>query len=380
MLPNDIASLIAFKKLDSLTQAETLRLETWRNASVLNEEAFQCALENPNWHQDLAQIDAIDVPLAFHKVTARIQQSRAKTRLRFTYFAAAASVLLVCCFALLFYQFSKSDPIIQPGGNKAVLTLAGGATVELSEGQKEIVISDSLIYGDGSGIAGLDSKSVNSAMMEISTPKGGEYTIVLSDQTKIKLNASSSIRFPRLFRDKPRVIELHGEAYFEVSPRKLANQKPQAFIVKTPMQTVEVLGTHFNVSAYAEQKETQTTLLEGLVSVSSALHANRTVMLKPGQQAVNTSDEAIKVRSVDVYNYVAWTKNQFIFNAEPLSAVMQKISRWYDLDYEFRQDRHKLETVEGILPRYASVGELLQLLQESKNIRFKLEGRKVIIY
>lgn len=385
MLPKDIAGLIALYKLNALTAQETLTLEIWRRSNPAHEQAFNAALENPNWQQDLTVLDSLDAHNAFLKVTARIQATsqqarRLQSRKRFRYLAAAAAVLLVCGLALWIYQYSYPKALILPGGNKAVLTLAGGATIALSEGQQEIVISDSLIYGDGSGVEGMELASGESQMMEIATPKGGEYRIVLADQTKIILNAGSSIQFPRRFTGEQRIVELVGEAYFEVSHKVLPNKKAQAFIVKTPRQTVHVLGTHFNISAYPEQRETQTTLVEGAVGVTTDFNAKNMLLLSPGQQAFNKQGEHIQMRTVDTFNYIAWTKNQFVFNAEPLASVMQKIARWYDLDYEFRKKTAQAEVVEGILPRYASVEDLLELLQESRNIKFKVEGRKIIIY
>src|SRR5690606_13352531 len=180
---------------------------------------------------------------------------------------------------------------ILPGGNRATLTLADGRTINLSEAQTGIVVGDGITYLDGTGVLDNSASSV-STIMSLSTPKGGTYQITLPDGSKVWLNANSTLKYPSRFGGKERVVELEGEAYFDVSQQSTANSRQASFVpflVKTNNQTVEVLGTEFNISAYADDPVTKTTLVEGSVKVSA--HAvNASTLLKPGEQGLLLHD------------------------------------------------------------------------------------------
>lgn len=278
---------------------------------------------------------------------------------------------------------------ISPGGNKAVLTLADESVIILDEmkagelaeeaGMHIIKTADGkLIYED----MGLQSaKNAVAQFNTISTPVGGEYQLILPDGTKVWLNAASSVRFPARFIGDTREVELIGEAYFEVNKQVSIIGRRVPFIVKTASEKVEVLGTHFNIKAYRNDDAVKTTLVEGSVRVSSSTNGRNLppVILKPNQQAVSGSgSNYISVRNVDSKNVVAWKNGYFSFQDENIKDVMRTISRWYNIDVEYKgktDDR----IFGGTISRFETFEKLLQTIELTGTVKFRIEGRRVIV-
>lgn len=164
----------------------------------------------------------------------------------------------------------------------------------------------------------------------VSTSKGGQYQVILPDGTSVWLNALSTLKFPSTFSGKTREVELKGEGYFEV-----AKNKAIPFKVFTPLQEVEVLGTHFNINSYGDEPTTETTLLEGSVSVIQ-LKSKKSALLKPGQQSSVSEIGRIKIENIKAENVIAWKNGMFKFENSDISNVTRQFSRWYDLDFEFK--------------------------------------------
>lgn len=310
--------------------------------------------------------------------------------------AAAAMVFLVTGMAIYFYdagilRIFKDDLAearnIAAGKNAAVLTLANGRQIDLSgalngelaeeSGIRINKTSDGELVYEVKGSAGTagDDKHLNT----IRTPKGGQYKVVLPDGSSVWLNAASSISFPSVFADlSQRKVRLTGEAYFEV-----AKDKAHPFVVQTEQQEVEVLGTHFNVNAYAEEDRTKTTLLEGSVQVSargttrSGQNLNAALILKPGQQSV-LGKGSFTVIQADTEEAVAWKSGYFKFNSEPLSSIMHQLSRWYDVEVVYEGEISK-DRFGGTISRYRNVADVLEMLESTKLVKFKVEGRKIIV-
>jgi len=268
---------------------------------------------------------------------------------------------------------------ILPGGNRATLTLADGRTIDLSEVQEGIVVGHGVRYLDGSAVLD-DSASSVSTQMSLTTPKGGTYQIALPDGSNVWLNANSTLKYPSRFDGKERVVELKGEAYFDVSQQPTANSQQASFVpflVKTNNQTVEVLGTEFNISAYADDPVTKTTLVEGSVKVSA--HAvNASTLLKPGEQGLLLHDR-IETKTVDTEAYTAWRNGLFVFNETPLEDIMLAISRWYDVEVVYQDDRLRNEPFVGVIDRFSDVSDVLNLLEAIGNSRFQVSGRTIIV-
>ncbi len=207
----------------------------------------------------------------------------------------------------------------------------------------------------------------------IETPKGGEFKIVLPDGSKVWLNASSSLRYPTSFLGSERKVELTGEAYFEVAKNVL---KP--FKVAGSDQVVEVLGTQFNISSYVDDAAVKTTLLEGSVRVLSN-KSSQVKMLKPGEQSnISYSANVFSVKQVDVEQAVAWKNGYFLFVDEDLKSIMRKFERWYDVDVEYKGNADDLR-FGGIVSRSKSLSQALKIVEQTGNLKIKIEGRRVAI-
>ncbi|MBO9673108.1 MAG: FecR domain-containing protein [Sphingobacteriaceae bacterium] len=269
---------------------------------------------------------------------------------------------------------------IVPGGNVAVLTLADGTKLGLDKSPLgKIALQDGAeISKTANGQLSYQLVSVPAvtdgqmASNVLSTPRGGQYQVVLSDGTKVWLNAASVLHFPARFTGQQRLVTLEGEAYFEV-----AKDRHKPFKVLSAGQTVEVLGTHFNINSYADEKSTRTTLLEGSVRIRAKSHNGQENMaiLKPGEQATNAAD--LKVTQADVQETIAWKNNQFTFHSKPLSAIMRDISRWYNVDVEYKGNISE-KSFTGSVSRYAEIAKVLETLELTNMVHFKVEERRII--
>ena len=262
---------------------------------------------------------------------------------------------------------------VAPGGNKAVLTLANGRQIFLDsahtgmlaqQGNAQIVKTDSgrleytIVQGKPAGI-------VYNTLM---TPRGGQFKLRLPDGTDVWLNSASSIRYPTAFAEGERKVEITGEAYFEV-----AGDKAKPFQVKVGDMNVLVMGTHFNINAYADEGAVATTLLEGSVKVSSG---NKSATLKPGQQAVAASELTI-VNNANVEQIMAWKNGYFSFNQADLRTVLRMLERWYDIDVKY-PDNIPVRHFTGELSRDLTLSQVISVLGEM-DVKFKIEGKTLTV-
>lgn len=296
--------------------------------------------------------------------------------------AVAATVLLVIGGGLFYFTNSgRPGNEIQPGANKAYLTLANGQKISLNDaGSGELAkeagveitktTDGQVIYSSTS-----DAQHHTDLMNTIETPKGGQYQVRLPDGSRVWLNAESKLIYPVSFAKRGRrEVSLTGEAYFEIS-----KDENHPFIVKSAGQEVAVLGTHFNLSSYPDETVTKTTLLEGAVQVAN--HSNKTVVLKPGQQAVVDREHLLEIQVKEVKDLemaIAWKNGNFYFVNESLEGVMKKIARWYDLEVIFQGNAGEIR-MGGLISRKVVLSQVLELLEETTSCDFKVEGRKVLI-
>ncbi|MBO9565594.1 MAG: FecR domain-containing protein [Niastella sp.] len=316
--------------------------------------------------------------------------------------AAAILILISAGSWLWFKQSSNTNPVISkttatpaeivPGGDKAVLTLSDGRKIVLdSAGNTTLAQQGStkvIKLNNGQLAYNTTASNASTTVLynKISTPKGGQYEVILPDGSHVWLNAASSLRFATTFTGNERNVELTGEAYFEV-----AKDATKPFKVHFTTSTegkdgvVEVLGTHFNINAYDDEVNTRTTLLEGSVRVSPAqsspLEARSSKILTPGQQASISSQSnqstTIQVQTVDTEEVIAWKNGKFQFNQADIKTVMRQIARWYDVEVEYEGPLSK-EKFEGEIPRNSSLTDVFRILELS-SVHFKTEGRKVIV-
>lgn len=268
-------------------------------------------------------------------------------------------------------QVAKAD--ILPGTNKAILTLTDGSHIELDSAARGTLTQQGAAsvtkLNNGQLAYQISNHTGADAVYNtVTTPRGGQYQIVLPDGTKVWLNAASSLHFPTSFTGKERVVEVTGEAYFEV-----ARKENQPFKVLTEGMEVKVLGTHFNVNAYADEAASSTLLLEGKVMVS---HRGKNVLMNPGQQALVKEDIRI-VPHADIETLMAWKAGKFSYNNMGLETIMRQIARWYDVDIIFEDkiaDSYSME-----ISRNVPLSKLLQFMEISGGVHFVINGRKVIV-
>lgn len=376
--PRHIAELAAKRLADTLTADEHTALEQWADSAppyrawldALTWERLTETLEAQAAYQPVENV--WENPRLWQHIQASFPKRTPVYRTSAFRWIVAATVLLAMSIGLTLWERSKTGTPyrmavteILPGGNRATLTLVDGRTVDLSEAQNGIVIgAEDITYDDGASLGLPPSEE-----LVLTTPKGGTYQVRLPDGSKVWLNASSTLRYPSRFSGDERMVELTGEAYFDVEKRKTP------FKVRSSGQIVEVLGTQFNISAYADEPETKTTLVEGAVRLQAGATGKK-VLLAPGEQGVLQTNNLTK-QQVDVQQYTAWRNGRFTFDGKPFDAVMRELERWYDIDIRY----------EGAVPdkefygdafRSSNLAVVLRML-ESAELAYRMDGRTLTI-
>lgn len=304
---------------------------------------------------------------------------------------AAASIILIAASVSLFLLVGKHSSIsalsdnhskqsandVMPGTSGAILKLDDGSSIVLDNASNGNLAQQGniLVIKSGSAISYVKDKAQGEKQMHyntVETPKGRQFQLVLEDGTKVWLNAASSIRFPVAFIGKQRMVEITGEAYLEVAKDK---QKP--FQVMSNGSIVEVLGTHFNINAYADEETINTTLLEGSVKIVKGT-TQRTI--KPGEQArVNNDGSVQTMTNVNIDEVVAWKNNAFLFDNTGVKKLMRQLARWYNVDVEFKGATDESLTFNGTIPRSATLATVLKMLESTGDVKFSIDGKRIII-
>ncbi len=292
----------------------------------------------------------------------------------------AAAIVLITSAAIYLYKINQAgkeasqlvkirNNDILPGGNRATLTLADGRKIDLGKAMNGELADQSGIKvtktADGQLVYSITDQGTGSPALTyntIETPYSGQYQVNLPDGSRVWLNSASSLRYPVRFTGNERKVEITGEAYFEVAP----NSK-MPFRVKNTHQTVEVLGTHFNVMSYTNEGTINTTLVEGSVRIITN-KGNK--LLIPGQQARN-GNNGIDVITVDIEEVTAWKNGFFIFKSEDVHSILRQISRWYDVEIEIHGDISG-KTFGGRISRSRNVSEVLEVLESTGSLKFKI--------
>ncbi|MBC9929738.1 FecR family protein [Chitinophaga qingshengii] len=367
--------------------------------SALPEEQFRAMMDR--YEQVVLRAPATPKPdrqlLAQVREKIAALETEPRKVVRWWRYAAAAAVLVGALSAGWYFaghhtttpaggqadQLARQD--IAPGGNKAVLTLANGHTVVLDDAQngticqqgavKVIKLNNGELAYAGEGAATTGKVMYNT----ITTPRGGQYQVILPDGSKVWLNAASSLRFPVSFREDGREVELNGEAYFEIAgitvPNKGGGTHKCPFRVKTGDMSVEVLGTHFNVAGYNDEQTVKTTLTEGSVKL---VKGNANTVIRPGDQGIlEHNGQSFKVVPANVEEVLAWKNGYFFFDKADIQTVMRQIARWYDVEVIYEGTPTAREFV-GSISRREKLSKVLRLLELS-HVRFRVEGRKIIV-
>jgi len=296
-------------------------------------------------------------------------------RLNYWLVGVAACAMLVTGIVWLQPWRSVEQPDIMevaanmlPRRDGVTLSMSDGRNVQLTSEESGIIAGEQLRYRDGTLLFG-DRAHASDALVTLWVPRGNDFYVVLADGTKVWMNAESELPYPQIFTGGKREVWLKGEAYFEV-----AADASKPFIVETAGQSIEVLGTHFNVNAYPTEKKSAVTLVEGKVKVVVPGQIAQT--LQPGQQSVLKRDY-LAVRDVNVEEYIARKNDEFMFNEESLTEAVHRIGRWYDLDIDIDPTLKDIQ-LWGSLPRRENFGQVLRLIQlTNKHVKVEIEGRRV---
>lgn len=382
-----IANTCTRKELEQLLVMIENETDTEAITQTLKDHWERSGQKNALRESELDVKFALLMQDARHEAPVISMLSTKKERRKNIRYAAAAIIICMLSVSVYFLfkpqparQISKTENIkspandVTPGGNKAILTLANGTSIILdsaangtltTQGNSKILkLNGMLSYNT------LKNKSSEVLYNTISTPRGGQYELMLSDGSKVWLNAASSLRFPASFVGKERKVELLGEAYFEV-----AKNAAMPFKVKVHGMEVEVLGTHFNINSYDNESMIRTTLLEGSVKINKN---NSSSLLKPGQQAqMNKAGEIKIINNVDVEEAIAWKEGKFQFDKADIHDIMRQLARWYDVDVEYKG------TVSshfgGTISRDVNLSQVLNMLHLTGEVNFQIQDKKVVV-
>jgi ferric-dicitrate binding protein FerR (iron transport regulator) len=400
---NELIVTLLHKSINGITLTETEKadLEAWISQSEYNHRLYNEVMNSDAIQDEVKSMLNYDSKALWKKITKEIHPQQEGGRLisifrdrRYLRYAAAA-VLLILISTTAYLMYFKTDeadrhpvsstrqptavPDVAPGTEKAVLILDDGTTIPLdnaANGQIATQGNTTIIKEDGLLAYNADNQKAGDKTLynTIKTARGELYSsLVLSDGSKIWLNASSSIRFPATFSGKQRNVEITGEVYFEI-----AKNPNMPFTVSTKGMKVEVLGTHFNINAYDDEPTVKTTLLEGAVKVTAN---GKPGFLKPGQQAQLTTSGEIKVNSdVNIDEAMAWKEGVFRFQSEDMMTIMRQVSRWYNVDVVFK-DQISERYVVTRLTRNVPVSKLLTIFETAGGVHFEIDeaGKKIIV-
>ncbi|UOE47231.1 DUF4974 domain-containing protein [Mucilaginibacter sp. SMC90] len=376
MEDNEIRQLLEKYRKGQATDKEIAILETWYM----------------QWHNEPFPISAEELEETKAGVwdSLNLKQSSRFSRVRWF---AAASILLISTIGFYFLhkqqiETKPADHLVanqvakdfKPGGNKALLTLAGGKKVVLNNLQNgKISVQGSAMVsktseGNLTYTGNETAASYGNLMNTLSTPRGGQYHLTLADGTQVWLNAASSITFPVRFDKGERVVNVTGEVYFEVAHKS----NNQIFKVVAGKQEITVLGTRFNVRNYDDDKTASTTLLSGSVHIKNTI-TGKTAMLTPGQEArIIKADDQLTVRQVNAENAICWKNGYFLFDNQGIESIMRIMSRWYDVDFSY-QGKLSKDRFGGTFSRSANLSETLKNLELLGKVHFKIMADKVIV-
>lgn len=388
--PYEFAELISRYLCNELSKEEEAHLMQILEKDEHKRKILEYYKQTAPAQERLDYMNSLDIDAAWDKVRQRYNGKSGNGR-NYGFLKYVAALAIMASSVALWLVFDKKDdkvvtPIainkhlndVPPGSNVAVLVLSNGKKVRLDSGDVRLEEKDGThLSGNQGALAYSNDEASDKEEVLYNTlivPRGGTYSLQLPDGTNVWLNAMSELRFPVKFGTKERKVELTGEAYFEV-----AKNKNVPFKVLTRRQEIEVKGTHFNVNSYADANFDRTTLLEGSVKISDPSVPARFWMLSPGEQAeTNKRTGQVLVARGNMKEAVAWKNGYFLFNDESLESIMAKVARWYDIEVIYAG---KLEEQSFLaqIERSKKISSILNLLESSGNVHFKISGRRVIV-
>ena len=410
-----------FIRNEPLTPEEDTLLRDWINGEQGREELLRRLRDDPEWIK--AQLDKFD-SLSGSRVWGRLESQLdglwntgtadaprgssipsdpgapdypsipgAHRPTRWWRYAIAASVVLACAGAALLATRQKNPPIrasatpiavadIPPGGDRAILTLSDGRHIDLDSSANGVLTNQgSTMVAKQDGVLAYNKAASNipatAVYNTLATPRAGQFEITLSDGTRVWLNNASSLRYPVWFTGPDRVVDLSGEAYFDVA--RDAAHPFRVHVLNSAAGndggTVDVLGTAFNIMAYNDENTERTTLVEGSIRYSRAGHS---ALLKPEEQSVVDAGGDMKtLHNVNTDEITAWKNGYFHFDHTSLEETMRQLARWYDITVEYKGSIPPQEFV-GKIQRTSPLSAVLRGL-ESDQVHFQLQGNRLLV-
>ena len=376
---NEIDSLLLRYLLGELDAEERQITEKWISENTENQSYFKNFRKLHHQMQYVVQSEAIQND--YSALSRKIHQRLWKRRLSGI---AAGIILLIGIGTGIHYLNHQSETEntmvasseLQPGCSQAILHLSSGKKVSLQAHNQQLQEKDGTkIQVSENGFLNYktsdDMASPEEVLNCLEIPRGGEFKLILSDGTEVWLNSETELQYPTTFTGKERIVKLKGEAYFKVSPNA---QSP--FMVKVNDVNVKVYGTQFNISTQNKGK-IETVLVSGSVGIT---YQGQETKLTPSQKAeISEGNKNITVENVNVLPYIAWKEGNFMFHNESLESIMEKLSRWYDLEVFYTNESIKTICLSGILERYKEANELFHHFEKISSARFIINGKTVII-
>jgi transmembrane sensor len=355
------------------TPQESVMIEMWYNSFEEN---------------DTTELDEKKISGATERIADRLGLSSNASFSSWPWFGLAASILLVTSFVFLYYKGGKdhievglvyqdSQEIAQRSAG-AILKLQGGKEILISKVQTGVVINENGIKimknTAGDLIYSQSGKNPTFGINSLTTSRGAQIKVTLSDGSQVYLNSASTFRFPALFKaDSPRMVELLGEGYFEVT-----KDIKRPFVVNSNTQVIEVLGTHFNINSYKDEGLIKTTLLEGSIKIMDRTDHDRNKILKPGDQAAFSGANLI-VNAVDTRYAIDWKDGKFMFSNEKLSSILRRIARWYDINIIYQVDLVVEPTFTGSVSKAEKISKVLEMLEGTSKVKFQLKDDTLFV-
>ena len=374
----DIETLILKYLQGKLAEEEKRQLDEWLKDDR-NKKLFSRLVNKQRILVKMERLDEYDWEKSWKVMEKKLHERR---KFSWKYWGMVASLLgIVLLGTWVFMEKNeKKSPVVvmrgvEPGGVFAELVLPDGKIVELNKDSNNLFLGESgKVLRNENGVLFLTQDSVQLQKVgysEIRTPRGGEYQVVLPDNSIVWLNADSKLRFPLTFSGKERRVFASGELYFQVAKDSLSPFR----IEVEGLYEVEVLGTEFNVRAYSDLPSA-TTLVDGRVLIRDK---GTKVVLKPGEQAVKGKHGEVVVREVDVAPYIAWKQGYFLFEDERLEDILNELARWYDVNVFFENSSVREERFSVDMPRHESFEEVLRLIEQTRSIQIEIEGNNVFV-
>ena len=380
-----IARLI-FLHIQGMTDnAQEKELDEWRSVSPRHEELFQRMLSSEHVEKSISRFVKTEEEeeRGWRQLQQKARSGRSVRKIK--WFPYAAAIVLILSVGGVFYFSGDKEqteilPIakneVQVPGSRAVLILPDGRKVDLENEvlRSDLAQSDSLLLVSARSLKyrDIDSPDATEIFHTLEIPRGGEYLLTLSDGTMIYLNSESTLSFPVKFQGKERKVYLTGEAYF-----KVAKNTEHPFVVTAGELEVLVTGTTFGVRAYKDEKDIQTTLESGQVTVRVE---GKSVKLVPNKQALfNKSTMGLEVRDVDVDLYLAWADGRLVYDNCPLEKILTDLGRWYNIDVFYSRDELRSYQFSLNMKKHEEFTQVLELIGKTGEVQFEIKDNTVIV-